>query len=77
MPKVKNWLFGKKRKEDADALVAAERAKNPDLVINVRHDREMTLQDLDEEAIGFFRTVLEIEPDDQIAKKYLEFLTKE
>ena len=30
-----------------------------------------------EEAIGFFRTVLEIEPDDQIAKKYLEFLTKE
>lgn len=29
-----------------------------------------------DEAIGFFRTVLEIEPDDQIAKKYLEFLTK-
>ena len=30
-----------------------------------------------DEAIGFFRTVLEIEPDDQIAKKYLEFLTKQ
>lgn len=34
-------------------------------------------EDNNEEAIGFFRTVLEIEPDDQIAKKYLEFLTKE
>lgn len=30
-----------------------------------------------EEAIGFFRTVLEIDQDDQIAKKYLEFLIKE
>lgn len=29
------------------------------------------------EAIGFFRTVLEIEPDDQIAKEYLKILTKE
>ncbi len=30
-----------------------------------------------EEAVGFFRTVLEIDPDDQIAKKYIDFLTKE
>ncbi len=29
-----------------------------------------------EEALGFFRTVLEIEPDDPIALKYIEFLTK-
>ncbi|MCK5673763.1 MAG: tetratricopeptide repeat protein [Spirochaetales bacterium] len=29
-----------------------------------------------EEAMGFFRTVLEIEPDDEIAKKYIEFLSK-
>ncbi len=29
-----------------------------------------------DEAVGFFKTVLEIEPDDQIAKKYLEFLIK-
>jgi tetratricopeptide (TPR) repeat protein len=29
-----------------------------------------------EEAMGFFKTVLEIEPDDQIAKKYIEFLNK-
>ncbi len=29
-----------------------------------------------EEAIGFFRTVLEIEPEDEIAKKYIEFLSK-
>ncbi|MCK5153178.1 MAG: tetratricopeptide repeat protein [Spirochaetales bacterium] len=29
-----------------------------------------------EEAMGFFRTVLEIDPDDEIAKKYIEFLSK-
>jgi hypothetical protein len=29
-----------------------------------------------EEALGFFRTVLENEPDDEIAKKYIEFLSK-
>lgn len=29
-----------------------------------------------EEALGFFRTVLEIDPEDQIASKYIGFLTK-
>ncbi|MDA3938684.1 MAG: tetratricopeptide repeat protein, partial [Spirochaetia bacterium] len=29
-----------------------------------------------EEAMGFFRTVLEIDPEDEIAKKYIEFLNK-
>lgn len=29
-----------------------------------------------EEAMGFFKTVLEIEPEDEIAKKYIEFLHK-
>ncbi len=29
-----------------------------------------------EEAMGFFKTVLEIEPEDEIAKKYIEFLNK-
>ena len=33
-------------------------------------------EDNNDEAIGFFRTVLEIEPDDKIAKKYLEFISK-
>ncbi len=30
-----------------------------------------------EEALGFFKTVLEIEPDDDIAQKYVEFLLKQ
>jgi len=33
-------------------------------------------EDNKEEAMGFFRTVLEIEPDDDIAKKYIDFLRK-
>jgi len=30
-----------------------------------------------DEALGFFKTVLEIEPNDSIAKKYIDFLLKE
>ena len=30
-----------------------------------------------EEALGFFRTVLEIEPQDRIAARYIENLTKD